>query len=202
MFPCTCLHVSHVFLPEQDIEFILTSCFSSCFLQAAVGATTAAAATEQADAGTGGWRGMLKRGDEGAAGDRATPQSLFPSSPQKGHAVNLLDVVSTLRSPLAQSYCLACTFSLNKCQTSCHCSKCFCFFLLCCAAHLQETKPKVCFPLGNLLIDQHICSLFIFTSLFQFPGSCLLGSRGTVRSSSDSSSHTFLLCAKTSKTGR
>lgn len=61
--------------------------------KAAVGATTAtAAATEQADAGTGGWRGMLRRGDEGAAGDRATPQSLFPSSPQKGHAVNLLDV--------------------------------------------------------------------------------------------------------------
>lgn len=140
MFPCTCLHVSHVFLPEQDIEFILTSCFSSCFLQAAVGATTAAAATEQADAGTGGWRGMLKRGDEGAAGDRATPQSLFPSSPQKGHAVNLLDVVSTLRSPLAQSYCLACTFSLNKCQTSCHCSKCF--FVFFCYVVLLISKKR------------------------------------------------------------
>ncbi|XP_075906873.1 dynamin-1-like protein isoform X2 [Nelusetta ayraudi] len=62
--------------------------------KAAVGgaATATAAATEQADASTGGWRGMLKRGDDGAAGDRATPQSLFPSSPQKGHAVNLLDV--------------------------------------------------------------------------------------------------------------
>lgn len=131
MFPCTCLDASHVILParpEQDIGFILTSCcFSSCFLQAAVGAATTAAATEQADASTGGWRGMLKRGDEGAAGDRAAPQSLFPSSPQKGHAVNLLDVVSTLRSPLAQSYCLACTFSLNK--SSCHyCSKCFFLF--------------------------------------------------------------------------
>lgn len=77
--------------------------FFSCFLQAAVGATTATPA-EQVDPGTGGWRGMLKRGDEGAAGDRAMQQSPFPSSPQKGHAVNLLDVVRTLRSPLALSH--------------------------------------------------------------------------------------------------
>lgn len=53
---------------------------------------------------------MLKRGDEGAAGDRATAQSPFPSSPQKGHAVNLLDVVRTWRSPLALAYGLAYTF--------------------------------------------------------------------------------------------
>lgn len=43
----------------------------------------------------GSWRGMLKKGDDGAAGDKATAQPPFPSSPQKGHAVNLLDVVGT-----------------------------------------------------------------------------------------------------------
>uniref|UniRef100_A0A6Q2Y3C8 Dynamin-1-like protein n=1 Tax=Esox lucius TaxID=8010 RepID=A0A6Q2Y3C8_ESOLU len=35
--------------------------------------------------GTGNWRGMLKKGDEGAPGSG-------PASPHKGHAVNLLDV--------------------------------------------------------------------------------------------------------------
>lgn len=118
LLPCTCLDVSHIFLsahPEQDIGSVLTCCFSSCFLQAAVGATTAVPA-EQVDPGTGGWRGMLKRGDEGAAGDRATPQPPFPSSPQKGHAVNLLDVVRTWRTPLALSYGLA---SMDMCQASC-----------------------------------------------------------------------------------
>ncbi|KAF7669869.1 hypothetical protein LDENG_00128920 [Lucifuga dentata] len=44
---------------------------------------------EQGDGGgTGNWRGMLKKGENGA--DRAMPP--FPTSPQKGHAVNLLDV--------------------------------------------------------------------------------------------------------------
>ncbi|XP_023252981.1 dynamin-1-like protein [Seriola lalandi dorsalis] len=35
---------------------------------------------------------MLKKGEEGSAGDRAVPLNPFPSSPQRGHAVNLLDV--------------------------------------------------------------------------------------------------------------
>uniref|UniRef100_A0A6Q2X2Y0 Dynamin-1-like protein n=1 Tax=Esox lucius TaxID=8010 RepID=A0A6Q2X2Y0_ESOLU len=38
--------------------------------------------------GTGNWRGMLKKGDEGSAGDKSSN----PASPQRGHAVNLLDV--------------------------------------------------------------------------------------------------------------
>lgn len=72
-----------------------TSCFPSSFLQAAAG-NAGTTVTEQSDPGMGSWRGMLKRGEEGAAGDRAMPQSPFPSSPQKGHAVNLLDVVRVL----------------------------------------------------------------------------------------------------------
>ncbi|XP_069551318.1 LOW QUALITY PROTEIN: dynamin-1-like protein [Brachyistius frenatus] len=56
--------------------------------------TKAAAATvgEQTDGGTGNWRGMLRKGEEGMAGDRSMPQSPFSASPQKGYAVNLLDV--------------------------------------------------------------------------------------------------------------
>uniref|UniRef100_H3DEY9 Dynamin-1-like protein n=1 Tax=Tetraodon nigroviridis TaxID=99883 RepID=H3DEY9_TETNG len=42
---------------------------------------------EQGEGGTGNWRGMLKKGEESAAG-----QPPFPSSPLKSHAVNLLDV--------------------------------------------------------------------------------------------------------------
>ncbi|XP_041652480.1 dynamin-1-like protein isoform X2 [Cheilinus undulatus] len=48
--------------------------------------------SDQADGGTGNWRGMLKRGEENAGGDRSMTVPNIPSSPQKGHAVNLLDV--------------------------------------------------------------------------------------------------------------
>ncbi|XP_023666094.2 dynamin-1-like protein isoform X1 [Paramormyrops kingsleyae] len=41
---------------------------------------------------TGTWRGMLKRGDEAPAEDKARLQAPLPASPQKGHAINLLDV--------------------------------------------------------------------------------------------------------------
>lgn len=46
----------------------------------------------ETDGGTGNWRGMLKKGEDGAAGDRAMLQHPLPASPHKGHAVNLLDV--------------------------------------------------------------------------------------------------------------
>uniref|UniRef100_A0A8C2WIW8 Dynamin-1-like protein n=1 Tax=Cyclopterus lumpus TaxID=8103 RepID=A0A8C2WIW8_CYCLU len=49
-------------------------------------------AGEQTDSGTGNWRGMLKKGEDGPAGDRAMLQYPVPASPQRGHAVNLLDV--------------------------------------------------------------------------------------------------------------
>ncbi|XP_063251680.1 dynamin-1-like protein isoform X4 [Prinia subflava] len=44
--------------------------------------------------GTGTWRGMLKpsKGEEVAADEKAKPAAVLPASPQKGHAVNLLDV--------------------------------------------------------------------------------------------------------------
>uniref|UniRef100_A0A3Q1IW83 Dynamin-1-like protein n=1 Tax=Anabas testudineus TaxID=64144 RepID=A0A3Q1IW83_ANATE len=48
--------------------------------------------SEQMDSGTGTWRGMLKKGEESAVSDRAVPQNPLTASPQKGHAVNLLDV--------------------------------------------------------------------------------------------------------------
>ncbi|KAG9346940.1 hypothetical protein JZ751_005867 [Albula glossodonta] len=46
------------------------------------------------DSGTGAWRGMLKKGEEGAMEDKAKglAQAPLPASPMKGHAVNLLDV--------------------------------------------------------------------------------------------------------------
>ncbi|XP_049929009.1 dynamin-1-like protein isoform X3 [Epinephelus moara] len=59
--------------------------------KAAAGGSQSGPVSEQADGGTGNWRGMLKKGEEAAGGDRATLQPL-PASPQKGHAVNLLDV--------------------------------------------------------------------------------------------------------------
>ncbi|XP_076128113.1 dynamin-1-like protein isoform X2 [Alosa pseudoharengus] len=45
------------------------------------------------DGGTGNWRGMLKKGEDGLPDERAKAQALMPAhSPQKGYAVNLLDV--------------------------------------------------------------------------------------------------------------
>ncbi|KAM8862068.1 dynamin-1-like protein isoform 1-T1 [Synchiropus picturatus] len=61
--------------------------------KAAPGTSQNIPASEQADSGTGNWRGMLKKGDDGlVAGDRASQSTSGTSSPQKGHAVNLLDV--------------------------------------------------------------------------------------------------------------
>uniref|UniRef100_A0A3B5A5J3 Dynamin-1-like protein n=1 Tax=Stegastes partitus TaxID=144197 RepID=A0A3B5A5J3_9TELE len=57
---------------------------------AAASSSQSAPAPEQIDTATGGWRGMLRRGEESSASDRAMMQP--PASPQKGHAVNLLDV--------------------------------------------------------------------------------------------------------------
>lgn len=60
--------------------------------KAAGGGSQSAALSDQTDGGTGNWRGMLKKGEDGAGGERATLQPPAPASPQKGHAVNLLDV--------------------------------------------------------------------------------------------------------------
>ncbi|XP_072242272.1 dynamin-1-like protein isoform X1 [Leuresthes tenuis] len=58
--------------------------------QAAASGAQSALVSEQGDGGMGNWRGMLRKGEEGA--DRTMPQSLPPASPQRGYAVNLLDV--------------------------------------------------------------------------------------------------------------
>ncbi|XP_049579501.1 dynamin-1-like protein isoform X1 [Syngnathus scovelli] len=59
--------------------------------KAAAGGAQGASSGDQTDSGgTGNWRGMLKRGEDSASGDRT--QNALPASPQKGHAVNLLDV--------------------------------------------------------------------------------------------------------------
>ncbi|KAM9029842.1 dynamin-1-like protein isoform 5-T5 [Guaruba guarouba] len=43
--------------------------------------------------GTGNWRGMLKsKAEEAPAEEKSKPTAALPASPQKGHAVNLLDV--------------------------------------------------------------------------------------------------------------
>ncbi|XP_071374154.1 dynamin-1-like protein isoform X8 [Centroberyx affinis] len=60
--------------------------------KAAAGSSQGASVSEQVDSGTGNWRGMLKRGEDGVPADRAVLQPPIPASPQKGHAVNLLDV--------------------------------------------------------------------------------------------------------------
>ncbi|XP_070763523.1 dynamin-1-like protein isoform X5 [Enoplosus armatus] len=59
---------------------------------AAAGGSQSGSVGDQTDSGTGTWRGMLKRGEDGASADRAVPQPSLLSSPHKGHAVNLLDV--------------------------------------------------------------------------------------------------------------
>uniref|UniRef100_A0A665WIY1 Dynamin-1-like protein n=1 Tax=Echeneis naucrates TaxID=173247 RepID=A0A665WIY1_ECHNA len=62
------------------------------FADAAAGVSQSGSVSEQLDGGMGNWRGLLKKGDEGPAGDRAMPPNPIPASPQRGHAVNLLDV--------------------------------------------------------------------------------------------------------------
>lgn len=37
----------------------------------------------------------MKKGEEGIGGDKSMLQTSNPGSPQRGHAVNLLDVVSS-----------------------------------------------------------------------------------------------------------
>ncbi|XP_077567481.1 dynamin-1-like protein [Stigmatopora nigra] len=59
---------------------------------AAVGTPNASSSDQTDSGGMGTWRGMLKRGEDGASGDRTGIQTPILNSPQKGHAVNLLDV--------------------------------------------------------------------------------------------------------------
>uniref|UniRef100_A0A8C3JV34 Dynamin-1-like protein n=1 Tax=Calidris pygmaea TaxID=425635 RepID=A0A8C3JV34_9CHAR len=55
---------------------------------------TAGAGDTSQEPGTGNWRGMLKTSkvEEVSAEEKSKPAAALPASPQKGHAVNLLDV--------------------------------------------------------------------------------------------------------------
>ncbi|XP_072519007.1 dynamin-1-like protein isoform X3 [Salminus brasiliensis] len=61
-------------------------------LPSAVPRDKAAGTQGDQEAGTGNWRGMLKKGEDGLADEKSKQQGPLPASPQKGHAVNLLDV--------------------------------------------------------------------------------------------------------------
>ncbi|TRZ10471.1 hypothetical protein HGM15179_016637 [Zosterops borbonicus] len=56
--------------------------------------TPAVGADVSQEPGTGSWRGMLKpsKAEEVSADEKSKPAAPLPASPQKGHAVNLLDV--------------------------------------------------------------------------------------------------------------
>ncbi|XP_053260751.1 dynamin-1-like protein isoform X3 [Podarcis raffonei] len=56
--------------------------------------TSSAVGDGAQEAGTGNWRGMLKtsRAEEILAEEKSKPVTVLPASPQRGHAVNLLDV--------------------------------------------------------------------------------------------------------------
>ncbi|KAI1239361.1 Dynamin-1-like protein, partial [Lamprotornis superbus] len=58
------------------------------------GKTPSVGADVSQDSGTGSWRGMLKpsKAEEVSAEEKSKPAAALPASPQKGHAVNLLDV--------------------------------------------------------------------------------------------------------------
>ncbi|POI33761.1 hypothetical protein CIB84_002487 [Bambusicola thoracicus] len=66
----------------------LTSFSDVLFVQAAAGTDVSQ------ESGTGNWRGMLKssKAEEVSAEEKSKPAAALPASPQKGHAVNLLDV--------------------------------------------------------------------------------------------------------------
>uniref|UniRef100_A0A671STW9 Dynamin-1-like protein n=1 Tax=Sinocyclocheilus anshuiensis TaxID=1608454 RepID=A0A671STW9_9TELE len=64
--------------------------FLSCFLCSFCASVSSLNLCLHCEGGTGTWRGMLKKGEEYE--DKMKPQSSVPVSPQKGHAVNLLDV--------------------------------------------------------------------------------------------------------------
>lgn len=65
-----------------------------CFFQVASGGGGVGDAVQEPT--TGNWRGMLKtsKAEELLAEEKSKPIPVMPASPQKGHAVNLLDVVS------------------------------------------------------------------------------------------------------------
>uniref|UniRef100_A0A671SUP3 Dynamin-1-like protein n=1 Tax=Sinocyclocheilus anshuiensis TaxID=1608454 RepID=A0A671SUP3_9TELE len=69
---------------------LMNNNIESCSVDLVCVCQMAGGAQGEQEGGTGTWRGMLKKGEEYE--DKMKPQSSVPVSPQKGHAVNLLDV--------------------------------------------------------------------------------------------------------------
>uniref|UniRef100_A0A669PQC9 Dynamin-1-like protein n=1 Tax=Phasianus colchicus TaxID=9054 RepID=A0A669PQC9_PHACC len=79
----------YIFIKNNAQVLTLTFFSDVLFVQAAAGAGDVSQ-----ESGTGNWRGMLKtsKAEEGSAEEKSKPAAALPASPQKGHAVNLLDV--------------------------------------------------------------------------------------------------------------
>ncbi|XP_063335430.1 dynamin-1-like protein isoform X3 [Pelmatolapia mariae] len=76
----------------QSLSPTETSAHEGEVTKGAASVSQSSSVSDQTDSGTGNWRSMVRKGEEVPAGDRAMPQPLITASPQKGHAVNLLDV--------------------------------------------------------------------------------------------------------------
>ncbi|XP_074025237.1 dynamin-1-like protein isoform X1 [Numenius arquata] len=76
---------------EADGKVCLDFSYKHCMH---VSVATAGAGDTSQEPGTGNWRGMLKTSkvEEVSAEEKSKPAAALPASPQKGHAVNLLDV--------------------------------------------------------------------------------------------------------------
>uniref|UniRef100_A0A8B9PNG8 Dynamin-1-like protein n=1 Tax=Apteryx owenii TaxID=8824 RepID=A0A8B9PNG8_APTOW len=76
-------------VPRDKVILTLQCLFVVLFVQAAPGVGDASQ-----EPGTGNWRGMLKpsKAEEVSAEEKSKSAAALPASPQKGHAVNLLDV--------------------------------------------------------------------------------------------------------------
>uniref|UniRef100_A0A8B9PMH3 Dynamin-1-like protein n=1 Tax=Apteryx owenii TaxID=8824 RepID=A0A8B9PMH3_APTOW len=79
----------YILLKVNSIFLTLQCLFVVLFVQAAPGVGDASQ-----EPGTGNWRGMLKpsKAEEVSAEEKSKSAAALPASPQKGHAVNLLDV--------------------------------------------------------------------------------------------------------------
>ncbi|XP_068518553.1 dynamin-1-like protein isoform X4 [Anas acuta] len=99
---CGLMNNNIEYLPEQDIEMFEETEHEqrrnrlARELPSAVPRDKAAPAAGDVsqESGTGNWRGMLKtsKAEEASAEEKSKPAAALPASPQKGHAVNLLDV--------------------------------------------------------------------------------------------------------------
>ncbi|XP_013764995.1 dynamin-1-like protein [Pundamilia nyererei] len=76
----------------QSLSPTETSAHEGEVTKGAASVSQSSSVSDQTDSGTGNWRSMVRKGEEVPAGDRAMPQPLITASPQKGYAVNLLDV--------------------------------------------------------------------------------------------------------------